>query len=70
MKLITEVIGDKLIVETEEPDMSVAIHIPTGQIEGVEYIETDIHRLTSFMNKAKTKYNKFLNSKDIEDFIR
>lgn len=70
MKLEQEVIGDKLIIETEEPEMSIAIHIPTGEVEAVEYLDVSIHRLTSFINKAKTKYNRFLNSKDIDDFIR
>lgn len=69
MKLNTEVLDGVLVIETEEEDIKIVIDVPTGEVLFFEHLEVTINRLSSFINKAKTRYNKFLNSKAIDDFI-
>ncbi|MCB5367037.1 hypothetical protein LIP24_10370 [Collinsella aerofaciens] len=70
MKLNTEVLDGVLVIETEEEDIKVVIDVPTGEVLFFEHLEVTINRLSSFIAKAKTRYNKFLNSKAIDDFIQ
>lgn len=69
MKLVAEVIDSVLVIETEDEKFKIVLDIPTGEIMHFEHIDVTIHQLTAFINKARTRYNKFLNSKAIEDFI-
>lgn len=61
--------GSVLVIENEEETIKVVIEVTTGEVIHLEYLDSTVHTLTAFMTKAKTRYNKFLNSKAIEDFI-
>lgn len=70
MKLVEECVDDSLVVSTEGGEFLVAIDIPTGDIVELTYTHANIHTINSFLSKAKTRYNRFLYSDKINDFIR
>lgn len=69
MQTKMEVLNGVLVIETEEEDLKVVIDVPTGEVLHFEHVEVTMNRLVQFITKAKTRYNKFLSSKAVDDFI-
>lgn len=70
MKLEVAVVDGCLDITTEDGNHRVIIDIISGEIQDVMVVDASIHTLSSFLSKAKTRYNRFLNSKAIDDFVR
>lgn len=70
MKLEVEVVDNCLDITTSDGNHRVIIDIVSGEVQDVMVVDATIHTLASFLSKAKTRYNRFLNSKAIEDFVR
>jgi hypothetical protein len=69
MKTEMEVLDGVLVIETDDGTHKAVVDVPTGEVIHLEYTVTTVHKLTQFMTKVKTRYNKFLTSKAIDDFI-
>lgn len=69
MKVKQRVIGDSIILYNKEEDIYITIDIPSAEVLDINIVNVDIQTITKFMNRAKTQYNKFLNSKEIDDFM-
>lgn len=63
-----EVLSGALVIETEEEDLKIVIDVPTGEVIMFEHEDVTMQRLVQFINKAKTRYQRFLSSKAVEDF--
>lgn len=68
MKTNMEVLSGVLVIETEEEDLKIVIDVPTGEVIMFEHGDVTMQRLVQFINKAKTRYYRFLSSKAVEDF--
>jgi hypothetical protein len=69
MKTEMEVLDGVLVIETLEHDMKVVIDVPTGMVLHFEHTGIPIQKFERFIKAARNRYNRFLNSKAIEDFI-
>lgn len=69
MRTTMEVLSGVIVIETEEEDLKVVIDVTTGEVLHFEHVEVTMNRMVQFMTKAKTRYNKFLGSKAIDEFI-
>lgn len=69
MKTELEVEGDELKISTLTESLIVYIDVVTGMVTSISYVDEDIHTVEKFMRRAKTRYNSFLRSEQINDFI-
>lgn len=70
MKTELETHHGLVTIRTLDDDFSITMDVVTGVVTELHYLDATIHQLNSFISKAKTRYNKFLNSENIKDFIR
>ncbi|AYJ75360.1 hypothetical protein BSP21_025 [Bacillus phage BSP21] len=61
--------GGELTISTIDGVFSATIDIETGEVISFVYTVATVPQVAAFANKVKTRYNKFLHSKDIDDFI-
>ncbi|QZA69084.1 hypothetical protein 278BB001_140 [Bacillus phage 278BB001] len=67
----TEITIDRgeLTVSTVDGVFSATVDIETGEVISFVYTTATAAQVAAFANKVKARYNKFLRSKDIDDFI-
>lgn len=68
MKLNVEVLDGVLVIEDQTDTMKIVIEAQTGDILYLEHTETNIDKLYSFINKARGRYRKFMQSKAADEF--
>ncbi|QZA69932.1 hypothetical protein 043JT007_146 [Bacillus phage 043JT007] len=61
--------GGELTISTVDGVFSATIDIETGEVISFVYTVATVPQVAAFANKVKARYNKFLRSKDIDDFI-
>lgn len=69
MKTEMTIDGGELTISTIDGVFSATIDIETGEVLSFVYTVATVPQVAAFANKVKTRYNKFLHSKDIDDFI-
>ncbi|AYJ75216.1 hypothetical protein BSP36_129 [Bacillus phage BSP36] len=69
MKTELTIDGGNIIVTSIDGTFSATVEVQTGEVLHFEYTEATVPQIATFANKVKTRYNKFLQSKEIDNFI-
>ncbi|AYJ75990.1 hypothetical protein Goe24_01250 [Bacillus phage vB_BsuM-Goe24] len=69
MKTELTIDGGELTISTVDGVFSATVDIETGEVISFVYTTATVPQIAAFANKVKTRYSKFLRSKDINDFI-
>ncbi|MNP67798.1 hypothetical protein D3C76_1636660 [compost metagenome] len=57
------------MIETLEEDAKIVIDVVTGEVLHMEHLDLTIQKLERFIKAARNRYNKFMTSKAVQDFI-
>jgi hypothetical protein len=69
MKTELEVNLGRATISTIDGAFTTTIDIETGEVVELDFVDASINDVARFVSKAKTRYNKFMSSKAIDDFI-
>lgn len=69
MKTELEIVDGNMVISTVDGAFSITLDVATGEVIEFNYTEATLQKLSQFINKVKTRYNKFMSSKEAEDFI-
>lgn len=71
MKTEMEIIdGSVVVIETSEHDLKIVIDVVTGEVIHMEHLDVTIQKLERFIKAARNRYNRFMTSKAVDDFIQ
>jgi len=68
MKTEIEIDNGLITITTVDNRYSITLDVKTAVVMELDFIDSTLSELNSFLKKAKTRYNKFMNSKAVEDF--
>lgn len=69
MKTNMSISGGVMTIETIDNMFSAEIDIQTGEVLHFDFTQANAHQVAAFATKVKSRYNKFLRSKEVLDFI-
>ncbi|AMQ66637.1 hypothetical protein BH753_gp155 [Bacillus phage Shbh1] len=69
MKTELEVINGSVVITTVDGNFNISIDLTTAEVTALNYLDASVHELASFLNKARTRYNKFMSSTEVENYI-
>jgi len=69
MRVTSGTVNGDFFVTTDDDTIKVMIEVESGRVTDIVYTEdTTIQQLASFTSTARTRYNKFMISKEAEKF--
>lgn len=64
-----EILNGIMVLETPNEDFKIVIDIQTGEVIHCEFVNVSIQKLNKYVNHAKVRYSKYMNSKALKNFM-
>lgn len=69
MKTEMEIDGGHMTITSIDGNFTIVLDIQSGEVLEFGYTHANISEMRQFVHKARARYNKFLSTKAVDDFM-